>query len=303
MPRIIFVNDLVVESADPESTLLQTSLQAGIAHAHACGGHARCSTCRVMVHEGLADFQPRNDAEKSLAARKGFEPNIRLACQSKVNGPVRVRRLVIDDVDIQAAIAEAAVTSGREAKVVILFSDIKDFTPFTEQQLPYDVIHILNRYFRMMGEAVIQHHGFLDKYIGDGMMALFGLEEPDPAVACLDAVRAALQMQAGQVQLNEYLKHYFDVTFDTRIGIHYGEAVIGQMGHPQKQQFTAIGDSVNTASRIESAGHGTAARLLVSEAVFSHVRDRVRTGIELTAALKGKEGTHRLHEVIGMAEP
>jgi adenylate cyclase len=302
MPTITFLNDRVVESADPDATLLETSLKAGIPHAHACGGNARCSTCRVMVLDGLGAFLPRNQAEASLAAKKGFEPNIRLACQSKVTGPVRVRRLVLDDLDLKAAIAEAGVTSGREEKVVILFSDIQDYTSFSERQLPYDVIHILNRYFKMMGEAVLQHHGFLDKYIGDGMMALFGIEERDPAVACLDAVRAGLQMQAGHVELNQYLKRYFDVTFTTRIGIHYGEAVIGEMGHPQKQQFTAIGDSVNVASRIESAGHGTSAHLLISETVHAHVQPRVRTGLELAATLKGKRGTFRLYEVLGLAE-
>jgi adenylate cyclase len=109
-------------------------------------------------------------------------------------------------------------------------------------------------------------------------------------------------MQAGHLELNQYLKRYFDVTFTTRIGIHYGEAVVGEMGHPQRQQFTAIGDTVNVASRIESAGHGTSAHLLISETVHAHVQARVRTGIELAATLKGKHGTFRLYEVLGLME-
>jgi adenylate cyclase len=82
-----------------------------------------------------------------------------------------------------------------------------------------------------------------------------------------------------------------------RIGIHYGMVVLGQMGHPRNMQFTAIGDAVNMASRIESAIKGTTANMLVSEDVFVHIQKLVRTGIEVTTALKGKKGTWKLHEV------
>src|ERR1700690_855048 len=130
MAKITFQNDKVVETAQTDSTLLEISLSAGIPHVHACGGNARCSTCRVMVHEGLENLHPRNIAEQTLAVRKGLEPNIRLACQARASGDCRVRRLVIDDADADAAIAAAAARpSGREMKVAILFTDIKDFTP------------------------------------------------------------------------------------------------------------------------------------------------------------------------------
>ncbi|MGA2232733.1 MAG: peroxidase family protein [Tepidisphaeraceae bacterium] len=302
MPSINFENDRVVESADAGQTLLEVSLAAGIPHVHACGGNARCSTCRVMVRDGLEHLSPRNAAEETLALRKGLDPNIRLACQTHADGPCRVRRIVIDEKDADAAIASSSPAGGREIKLAILFSDIKDFTPLSERHLPHDVIHILNRYFRLLGEAVLQHDGYIDKYIGDGMMALFGLDQPDPARACMDAIAAALKIQAGQTELNEYLARHFGSSLGTRIGIHYGEAVIGQMGHPLKQQFTAIGDSVNIASRVESACKGTGADLLVSEAVYAHVAGKVHTGIEVTTHLKGKTGDYRLHQVTGISD-
>jgi adenylate cyclase len=290
-----------VEADHPGSTLLDISLSAGIPHVHACGGNARCSTCRVMVHDGLENLNPRNAAEEMLALRKGLEPNIRLACQSRATGDCRVRRLVLDDIDADAAIAaDAARPSGREMKVAILFTDIKDFTPMAEHQLPHDVVHILNRYFRMLGEIVMQHDGSIDKYIGDGMMALFGMNETDPTFICLDAVSAALEIQEQHADLNAYLKKYFGITIETRIGIHYGEAVVGEMGHPLKRQYTAIGDSVDTASRIESAGKAAGANFLISQAVYDKVSNRIRTGIEVSAKLKGKEGEHKLYEVVGL---
>jgi adenylate cyclase len=301
MPKITFQNDKVVESAHSESTLLDISLKAGIPHVHACGGNARCSTCRIMVHEGLENLNPRNPAEQMLAMRKGLEPNIRLACQSRATGDCRVRRLVLDDIDADSAIAAgAARPSGREMKVAILFTDIKDFTPMAEHQLPHDVVHILNRYFRMLGEIVFQHDGYVDKYIGDGMMALFGLDDTDPTFICLDAISAALEIQEQHPDLNAYLKKYFGITVETRIGIHYGLAVVGEMGHPLKQQYTAIGDAVDTASRVESSCKAAGANLLISQEIFDIVSPRIRTGIEVSATLKGKQGEHNLYEVVGL---
>jgi adenylate cyclase len=101
--------------------------------------------------------------------------------------------------------------------------------------------------------------------------------------------------------LDRYLKEHFGVDFHIRIGIHFGDVVVGRMGHPRNMQCTAIGDAVNMASRIESAVKGTGANLLVSEAVFSQVKDDVQTGIVTEAELKGKHGTHRLYEVVGLA--
>src|SRR5882757_3024847 len=106
MTCIHYEDGTVVDEDDAALTLLQISLKHGIPHVHACGGHARCSTCRVMIHDGLANTLPRNEAEQHLASLKGLEPNVRLACQTHVVGPVRIRRLVLDDKDIQIAVAE-----------------------------------------------------------------------------------------------------------------------------------------------------------------------------------------------------
>src|SRR5438270_14001305 len=108
MPKITYQNEVAVEEDDLDQTLLQISLKHDIPHVHACGGNARCSTCRVMVHDGLENFLPRTEAEQRLAGRKGFEDDIRLACQARLTGPVRVRRLVLDETDVHVALAEGA---------------------------------------------------------------------------------------------------------------------------------------------------------------------------------------------------
>jgi adenylate cyclase len=298
MTRISYEDGTVIDEADAALTLLQISLKHGVPHVHDCGGHARCSTCRVMIHDGLANVLPRTGDERRLAELKGFEPDVRLACQTHVSGPVAIRRLVFDAQDAAIAVAEKGGTTGCEKPLAILFSDIGDFTPFSEANLPYDVVHILNRYFLTMGDAVLDNGGIIDKYIGDGLMALFGVDGGQPRTVCLAAVRAGLRMLEKLAEFNGYLRQHFGVAFTTRIGIHYGNVVVGQMGHPKKSQFTAIGDAVNMASRIESAAKGTAANLLVSEAVFEKIQDAVRIGIETIAPLKGKLGTFKLYEVV-----
>lgn len=300
MARITFQNESVFDEDDHNLTLLQMALKRGLQHIHACGGNARCSTCRVMVHEGVENCQPRNPAEETMAQRKGLDPNVRLACQTKVTGPVRVRRLVLDDADLEIAIAAGSITTGREARIAILFSDVREFTSFSESHLPYDVVHVINRYFRRMGEVILANDGFIDKYVGDGLMALFGLNENDPKKACRDAVSAGLAMLDSLQDLNAYLKKNFGTTFGIGVGIHYGPAVIGNIGHPRRMQFTAMGDTVNTASRVESVTKTAGVSILVSNAVRVVIGGELQTGTEVEIPLKGKEGTHHLYEVIGI---
>ncbi|MBX7059809.1 MAG: adenylate/guanylate cyclase domain-containing protein [Leptospirales bacterium] len=295
--RITFEQDLSVQSELADRTLLEHSLEAGIAHAHACGGQARCSTCRVIVLEGLENLAPRNEAEAKLAARKGFEQNIRLACQSRVHGSVRVRRLVMDEEDLQQARSEEAPSTGREQKLAILFSDIRNFTSFSERNLAYDVVHMLNRYFRRMGAAVLANQGVIDKYIGDGLMALFGLEGGDEREICRQAVNSAVSMVESLGELNVYLRKHFDVAFNIGVGIHYGEAIVGALGHQAKREFTAIGDAVNTASRIESLTKKAGAQILISESVMEKVRDVIQPRRVFSAPLRGKSGRFRLYEL------
>src|SRR5215470_6071736 len=114
MATIAYHDGRSVDENDLGLTLLEVSLKHGIPHVHACGGHAACSTCRVMIHRGLENVQPRNPAETRLAALKGFEPDVRIACQTKITGPVCIRRLVLDECDATIAQAEKGMTSGRE---------------------------------------------------------------------------------------------------------------------------------------------------------------------------------------------
>src|ERR1700682_6192390 len=124
-----------VETSIP-TTILEASLGAGIPHAHACGGVARCSTCRVLVVDGIEHCGQRNDREKEFADRLHFSPEIRLACQTQVTGDVRLRRLALDALDIevicQLSEGESPSAIGDEKQLAILFADIRNFTAIAE---------------------------------------------------------------------------------------------------------------------------------------------------------------------------
>ncbi|MCC6745951.1 MAG: adenylate/guanylate cyclase domain-containing protein [Acidobacteria bacterium] len=301
MAQIVYQNEAVVEETDLSLSLLDVSHKHGIPHTQACGGNARCSTCRVLVLENLEHVCPRNEAEALLASRRGFTDDIRLACQSRIDGDVTIRRLVVDDFDESLVSAETPMAVGRESCIAVLFSDIRGFTPFTERTLPYDVVHILNRYFQAVGDAVIDNGGVIDKYIGDAVMALFGLAGADPRTTCLQAVRAGLAMRDAVREFNGYLERVFHETFAIGIGIHFGPAIVGEIGHSAGRQMTAIGNTVNVASRIESESKVLAAELVVSEYVVAQLGDAVRTGQSCTTNLRGTSGETRLFEVLSLA--
>jgi adenylate cyclase len=304
MPRIQYLTDGRTIEIGGDTTLLRASLDHGIAHTHVCGGNAKCSTCRVLVTEGLGNCCARNEREAQLAKDRHFGADIRLACQTTVSGDVTLRRLVLDAEDILLVDAEpqaaAAGSVGEDRQVAILFADIRNFTTFSEAQLPYDVVHALNRYFNRVGTVVMRHGGQIDNFIGDGMMALFGAtaESANPS---LDAVRAAQDMLVEVAAMRPYFDAQYKFDLRIGIGIHYGEVVLGAVGFGERRRLTAVGDAVNLASRIESVNKGAGTTLLVSGSAWEKVRDTVRCGRVLEVPLKGKTGTYPLYEITAPA--
>ncbi|MGQ0805676.1 MAG: adenylate/guanylate cyclase domain-containing protein [Actinomycetota bacterium] len=301
MPQIHFVPDEQSIDVRDGTTVLRAAIAAGLPHAHACGGTARCSTCRVLVLDGLEHCGPRNARETTIAGRLQCGPEIRLACQTKVSGDVTVRRLVLDPEDI--ALTDLRKRTGprrvgEEQAVAVLFADIRGFTAFAETHLPYDVIHILRRLFRDMSEVVRAHGGTVTTFMGDGFMALFGID--DPAGAAEHAVRGGLGILEVADEARSWLEELVGRALEINVGIHYGEAVVGSIRDtPTHDVVTAIGDTVNLASRIEAANKVTGTRLLVSEATLDQIGDQVEVGGSFRVPLPGKAGDYALTEVTG----
>jgi adenylate cyclase len=169
-------------------TVLAASLREGIPHAYACGGRARCSVCRISVEDGLEFCNPRSRGEQIVAERLKLSPETRLACQTKISGNVRVRRLVVDEDDIEFTRGIAGgprpASIGEEKKLAILFADVRGFTALSERMSPYDVVFFLNRYFHLTSRVIENYGGYVDNYMGDGLMALFGRDDaPDAGLS------------------------------------------------------------------------------------------------------------------------
>ena len=152
---------------------------------------------------------------------------------------------------------------GVNQTITVLFADIRGFTAFSETENPEKVVGLLNRYFTAMSEVIFAHGGTLDKYIGDGLMALFGAPSATPQDA-ENAVKTAVAMQNRLTTLNRELESEGFSSITIGIGLHTGEATIGYIGSEQRSEYTAIGDTVNLASRLESNTIG--GQILISEA-------------------------------------
>jgi adenylate cyclase len=155
-------------------------------------------------------------------------------------------------------------TDRAEQEVVILFADLHGFTQLAETRLPYDVVFILNRYFQEMGHAIETAGGYIDKFIGDAVMALFGLEIAG-ANPCIQALKAARLMFARLEDLNSVLAGDLDEPLRMGIGIHVGPAVVGEIGYGRNRSLTAIGDAVNIASRLQTLSKTYGCELVISD--------------------------------------
>ncbi len=249
------------------ATVLEASRGAGIPHASVCGGRGRCSTCRVRVGHGLENLAPPSDDEAKVLKRIGAAPNVRLACQTRPTADLQVAPLLPPS----ASPSDGRVRHihGEEREVAVLFADMRDFTAMAENRLPYDVVFVLNRYFAAMGMAVEESGGRVDKFVGDGIMALFGVER-GVEIGSSNAMLAARRMAERLVEVNNALAHELDRPLRIGIGIHSGPVIVGEMGYGRATSVTAIGDTVNTASRLEAMTKELRAQLVVSEPVVRH---------------------------------
>lgn len=250
----------------PGMSVLEASRGARIPHAAVCGGRGRCSTCRVRVSVGVEDLPPASDEEKRVLTRVGAAPNVRLACQLRPTVDLAVVPLLPPSASAADAVARQKHLRGEEREVAILFADLRGFTRLSEGRLPYDLVFVLNRYFEAMGQAVERSGGLVDKFIGDGVMALFGVDQ-DAGTGCRNALTAANAMAQRLNGLNESLAHELEEPLRIGIGIHVGTAIVGEMGYSHATTVTAIGDAVNTASRLEALTKDYGAQLVVSEEI------------------------------------
>lgn len=295
--------DRVVPVEQPDLSLLEMALRAGIPHFHECGGRARCSTCRVRVIAGGQHLPPRNAEEANLAARFGFTDDVRLACQVRVAGDVAVQRLILDTDDFGLLRHEARQAApAQEAALAVLSCELRGLAAFARKVPPYDVVHVLNRYFLQIGEPVPANGGRIERYAGEEMTALFGLDGGNAREKCLAAVRAALRMAARMEALNRYTKNHFGTAFDIEIGLHFGRMIVGEVGHPSKIQMAALGEAPAVARLAHQANRESGTVILATEDLINVVEEDVQLGrVVQRAPGEGRERV--LYEVQDFRKP
>jgi adenylate cyclase len=240
-------------------SVLEASRANGIPHLSLCGGRARCSTCRIRVAGPPAHLPPRNADEARTLARVGAEADVRLACQLRPAGDIAVTPLL-------RAAQPRATEFGLERDLVILFIDLRRWTGLAENQLPHDLAYLQDLFFEAVGDAVREAGGVPNQFIGDSVMAIFGTES-DSAEAARQALAAARGIEQRMREVNERLARDFGQRLRFGIGIHAGPAALGEAGYRDTRTLSAVGDTVNTASRLQELTKHYDVPLVISERV------------------------------------
>lgn len=284
--------------ARPGQTLLEVSRENGIPHTSVCGGRARCSTCRTRIKGGHEHLPPPERAEKAVLARISASQDVRLACQLRVKGDVSVQPL-FPAATRRAGSTEDGYRWGIEQSIAILFIDIRGFTALSERRLPFDVVFILNEYLNTMSSMVTRNGGIVDKFIGDSVMALFGITS-GPQAGCREALKAAAAMMEALPDLNERLREELSGELRVGIGIHAGPAILGHVGvGAASGGITALGDTVNTASRLEGATKEFGTTLVVSDEVARYADIDVSSWRVERIMVRGRTTPLTVHPIAG----
>ena len=185
----------------PGTTVLETLRANGIPHASVCGGRARCTTCRIRVLSRQDRLPAPAGLEAAALARIGATQGVRLACQLRPRTDISVTPLLAADASATDGLVRGGM-EGSERRVTVVFVDLRGSTKLGETRMPYDVLFILNQFFNEMTRALAATGGHYSNFTGDGLMALYGLDAPEPAIGVAQALRGAREMLTRLDRLN-----------------------------------------------------------------------------------------------------
>lgn len=291
---VTYVNGPVIPAARGLS-VLDISRINRIPHASVCGGRARCSTCRVRVVEGHETLPPPTETEITVLKRVAAPANVRLACQLRPTANLTISTLMPGNLDAKRGGAVDRYHWGVEQEATILFCDLRGFTKMSEGKLSYDVVFLLNQFLGRMAETIQDSGGFVDKFMGDGIMAIFGMETSvqESAISAIEAARAMGGVLDG---LNQSLHEELPAPLQIGIGLNTGPVVLGRIGAGHRTdaaaRITALGETVNTASRLEGLTKSLDVQIIVS-----------KTTIEVSGLTPGERMARRNVDVRGLSQP
>lgn len=300
MPNIYSVTDGKTVAAKASETILEAMQGAGIPHTSACGGQAYCSTCRIIVQKGVDLCSNQTPAEKALSKRLHFPVHVRLACQTRISGDVSIRRLVIDEEDLE--LVDSQFTSGGvgvEQPIGIIVASVRGATDFDEVNFPYDILYIMGRYFRSMHRTITTYGGSVDNYMGSRLIATFRAGDSEDARR---AIWTSLEMVESVRLLNQSLQKLAYQPLEIAVGVHYGPAIMVPISSSgSAQTLTPLGGAIKVASSILEANKKLGTQLLASEAAVKAVETQIVPGRIETVARSGKADASMLvYEILEM---
>ncbi|WP_213289085.1 adenylate/guanylate cyclase domain-containing protein [Bradyrhizobium sp. sGM-13] len=247
-------------------SVLEASLRNNVPHASVCGGRARCSTCRIRIIGDCSALPEPSQREAFVLSRVGTsDPSIRLACQLRPPSDLSFFQLFLPHTSADGH--ESHPTRiGQERYLVSLFVDMRGSTKLAEKRLPFDTVFIVNRFLGAVSQAVLASGGMPNQFVGDGMLALFGLSTSRQE-ACRQALLAAAMIAANIDELNKFLEHDLREPIRFGIGINGGEVIVGDIGYRDHMVFTALGDAVNVAARLQDMTKSLACEVVISDEV------------------------------------
>ena len=248
-------------------TVLDASRRASIPHAAICGGRGRCTTCRIRGLRGVDTLPSPSASEQALLDRLHAGPSVRLACQLRLSSDTAVLPLLPPDIGAsETGRRDYFKASDIERFVAIMFVDIRRSTALVEKRLPYDVVFLLNQFFYAVAGAVVDTGGMPNQFVGDGMMAIFGIDA-GPREACSQALVAAQLMHSRLADMNRTLADELPEPIAIGVGLHAGNVILGELGYRDRFLLTAIGDSVHVAARLQELTKDYGCQLVVSDIV------------------------------------
>jgi adenylate cyclase len=278
-------------------SVLEASLRHNLPHASVCGGRARCSTCRIRVISDCDVLPAPSKREAFVLGRVGAtDPSIRLACQLRPTEDLAFFQLFLPHEMSANAHASHPQRIGQERYLVSMFVDMRGSTRLAEQRLPFDTVFIVNRFLNAVSQAIVACGGQPNQFAGDGELALFGLHT-NRQTACRQALKAAAMIAANIEELNRFFGEDLREPIGFGIGIHAGEVIVGDIGYRDHMVFTALGDAVNVAARLQDMTKSLSCQVILSEEV------RVTAGLADDAlprqevAIRGRTELMRVHYV------
>jgi adenylate cyclase len=213
---------------------------------------------------------------------------------------------VVDLLIAKRGEGESVDLQGEEMVVTVLFSDIRNFTTISQKLSPHEVVEMLNEYFRRVCAPILQERGNVNKFIGDAVMAMFGSPVPYPDHA-RRALRAALRMIAAAEEFRGWMNQRFGdrglPEFAIGVGIHTGPVISGDIGTDKRREYTIIGDTVNTASRLEGLTKELGWKIVASRHTLEEAGAGVQSGGASSVMVKGRAGEIEVAEILGVADP